>query len=267
VSAFPGRLLLHVTDEEWELIAPHIPALPPRADGRGRPWSPARPCFEALLWLLRSGARWADLPDDYPPRSSVHRRFQLWVAQGLFDALARDRAYALTMLGEIDLAEWFIDGSFIVAKLGGAAIGPTKRGKGTKLMALADGKSGLPVSVTIASASPGEVTLVQQTLAARLVEALPAHLGGDKAYDSDGLDAALAEQGITMIAHNRRNRGQCQGRAGLSAKRRLTMSPVHRSSCSLVIGAVSSSPRLASLLPGAPGRCPSSPARRFSLSR
>jgi transposase len=68
---------------------------------------------------------------------------------------------------------------------------------------------------------PGEVTLVQQTLAARLVEALPAHLGGDKAYDSDGLDAALAAQGITMIAHNRRNRGQTQdGRAARRLKRR-----------------------------------------------
>jgi hypothetical protein len=96
------------------------------------------------------------------------RRFQLWVDHGLFDALARDLAYALTLLGEIDLAEWFIDGSFIVAKLGGAAIGPAKRGKGTNLMALADGKSGLPVGVTSASASPGEVTLAPQTLAPRL---------------------------------------------------------------------------------------------------
>jgi len=88
-------------------------------------------------------------------------------------------------------------------------------------MALADGKSGLPVGVTLASASPGEVTLAQQTLTARLVEVLPTHLGGDITYDSDGLDTALAEQAITMIAHNRRNRGQTQdGRAARQLKRR-----------------------------------------------
>ena len=77
-------------------------------------------------------------------------------------------------------------------------------------MAIADGR-GLPLAVTIASASPGEVTLVEQTLNAQFLTASPARLIGDKAYDSDKLDARLAaEWDVEMIAPNRGGRGQTQ---------------------------------------------------------
>ena len=66
---------------------------------------------------------------------------------------------------------------------------------------------GLPISVSTASASPHEVTLVIQTLEDRHVEELPARLIGDMAYDSDQLDAELAEEWkIEMIAPHRSNR-------------------------------------------------------------
>ncbi len=84
-------------------------------------------------------------------------------------------------------------------------MGKTKRGKGTKLVALADA-SGLPLSVCAASASPHQVTLVGETLRASFVEAKPERLIGDRAYDSDPLDAELREEGIEMIAPHRRNR-------------------------------------------------------------
>jgi transposase len=73
-------------------------------------------------------------------------------------------------------------------------------------MAIADG-AGLPVSVWIASASPHEVTLVEETLDQMLVEKSPEKLIGDKAYDSDELDVRLREErGIELIAPNRSNR-------------------------------------------------------------
>jgi len=87
-------------------------------------------------------------------------------------------------------------------------VGKTKRGKGTKIMGLADGH-GLPVAVCPASASPHEVTLVEATLEACWVEALPERIVGDKAYDSDTLDAHLAEVfGVTLIAPHRGNRSK-----------------------------------------------------------
>ena len=73
-------------------------------------------------------------------------------------------------------------------------------------MAIADG-SGLPLAVCIESASPHEVTLVERTLDHCFLAQLPKRLIGDKAYDSDTLDARLAEErGIELIAPNRSNR-------------------------------------------------------------
>ncbi len=97
-------------------------------------------------------------------------------------------------------------------------MGKTKRGKGTKLMALADA-SGLPLSVCAASASPHEVTLVEETLDGRFVFEKPERLIGDRAYDSDPLDAQLREEGIEMIAPHRRNRKKPKTQDGRKLRR------------------------------------------------
>jgi transposase len=88
---------------------------------------------------------------------------------------------------------------------GGFGIGKTKRGKGSKLMAVAD-RTGLPLAVHVTSASPHEVTLVHDTLKERILRSKPSRLIGDLAYDSDKLDAQLAKQKIEMIAPHRSNR-------------------------------------------------------------
>ena len=88
---------------------------------------------------------------------------------------------------------------------GGAGVGKTKRGKGTKLMAVADG-AGFPLAISIGSASPHEVKLVEDTLDKRFIEEKPERLIGDRAYDSDPLDVSLQKQGIEMIAPHKSNR-------------------------------------------------------------
>ncbi len=91
-------------------------------------------------------------------------------------------------------------------KKGGLAVGPTKRGKGTKIIALADDHS-LPLAVSIESASPHESQLVEGVLGHSFLDTLPPRLIGDKAYDSDRLDRDLAERyGIEMIAPHRGER-------------------------------------------------------------
>lgn len=72
-------------------------------------------------------------------------------------------------------------------------------------MAIADG-AGLPIAITIASASPHETQLVEHTLNACFPPDTPARLIGDAAYDSDPLDQRLAGCGIELIAPNRRSR-------------------------------------------------------------
>jgi transposase len=97
-------------------------------------------------------------------------------------------------------------------------VGKTKRGNGTKLMALADG-SGLPLAVYAGSASPHEVTLVGETLASSFVGEQPERLIGDRAYDSDPLDAALEAQGVEMIAPHRKGRKKRRTQDGRKLRR------------------------------------------------
>jgi hypothetical protein len=114
-------------------------------------------------------------------------------------------AQALHDEGYLNLQEAFIDGSLAPAKRGGACVGRTKRGKGSKIMAIAD-RQGRPVAVHLESATPHEVTLVYATLAERFVSQLPVRLVGDNAYESDRLDAELARHGVELIVPHRRTR-------------------------------------------------------------
>lgn len=97
-------------------------------------------------------------------------------------------------------------------------MGKTKRGKGTKLMAVADA-AGLPLAVYAESASPHEVTLVRETLLQSLTSGRPERLIGDKAYDSDPLDEELRAEGIELIAPHRSNRKKAPTQDGRPLRR------------------------------------------------
>lgn len=109
-----------------------------RNDGRGRPWKENRAVLNGILWILRTGAPWADLPTRYPSYQTCHRRFQRWVRSGVLKDVLEVLAGALHHEGFLDLREAFIDGIFAPTKKGGASVGKTKRGKGSKIMAIAD---------------------------------------------------------------------------------------------------------------------------------
>src|SRR5262249_34597144 len=103
-------------------------------DGRpGRKPIPIRCVFEAVLWILNTGAQWHMLPQSYPNYKSVHRRFQTWYRDEVLRRVLMDVANELRDKGALDEAECFIDATFVMAKGGGAEIGPTKRGKGMKI--------------------------------------------------------------------------------------------------------------------------------------
>ncbi|WP_448520365.1 transposase, partial [Rhodoflexus sp.] len=64
-----------------------------------------------ILWVLRTGAAWKDLPDRYPPYQTCHRRYQQWVREGAMDMVLHSLAQDLLDRGQIDVRECFIDGS------------------------------------------------------------------------------------------------------------------------------------------------------------
>jgi hypothetical protein len=90
----------------------------------------------------------------------VHRRFQQWCEREILRAILVQLANELRDRGEIDDSECFIDATFASAKGGGAGTGPTRCGKGVKILAMVD-HNGLPLSVSSRAANHHEVTLVQ----------------------------------------------------------------------------------------------------------
>jgi transposase len=111
---------MDLTDTQWEIVCSILPEDPVRPDGRGRPWSDRRTVLNGILWILRTGAQWADLPERYGNYKTVHRRFQNWVKQGVFEDLLVALAEDLRSRGQLDLEECFIDGTFVPAKKGGS---------------------------------------------------------------------------------------------------------------------------------------------------
>ncbi len=109
---------MELTDEQWAVLAPLIPEVPRREDGKGRPRRAVREVLNGILWILRTGAQWADLPDRHPPYQTCHRRFQEWVQSGVLQQVLETLAQDLEERGELDLSECFIDGTFVVAKKG-----------------------------------------------------------------------------------------------------------------------------------------------------
>src|SRR5687768_3987757 len=73
-----------LSDEQWSLISDLFSDPPPDPRG-GRPRVDARRCFEGILWVLRSGARWKDLPRSFPSYPTCWRRFVEWSSNGVWD--------------------------------------------------------------------------------------------------------------------------------------------------------------------------------------
>lgn len=121
---------MDLTDEQWGVLESLLPTPPKRADGRGRPWRSPREVLNGILWVLRTGAPWHDLPDRYPPYQTCHRRFQRWVRDGILERVLKALAEDLRTRGKLDLEECFVDGTFVVAKKGGE---PWARPSGAKV--------------------------------------------------------------------------------------------------------------------------------------
>jgi transposase len=123
---------MELTDTQWDLVRPLFQPPPRRADGRGRPWREAREVLEGVLWVLRSGARRKDLPREFPPYQTCHRRFQQWRREGVLRAVLEALADTLYEGGRLDLSEGAIDGTFSSAKKGAVRSARPSAGRARK---------------------------------------------------------------------------------------------------------------------------------------
>lgn len=108
-----------LTDAQWAILGNLIPEPMRPRDGRGRPWKERRTVLNGILWVLRTGAPWSDLPERYPSYQTCHRRFQQWVRSGIMRGVLEALAEDLQVRSRLDVRESFIDGSFAPAKKGG----------------------------------------------------------------------------------------------------------------------------------------------------
>ena len=108
---------MDLTDAQWAVLESTFRPRR-RPDGRGRPWIDPRAVLNGVLWVLRTGAPWHDLPRRYPPYQTCHRRFQQWQRSGRLDRLLRRLAEDLRDRGKLDLTEAFVDATFAGAKKG-----------------------------------------------------------------------------------------------------------------------------------------------------
>jgi transposase len=106
-----------LTDEQWQRIELHLPMYTPSPKG-GRPRADDRDCLEGILWLLRSGARWQDIPVDLPSGSTCWRRLQEWAGEGILEEIHSRLIEELGELGQMHLKELVMDATFIRAKKG-----------------------------------------------------------------------------------------------------------------------------------------------------
>ena len=121
-----ARALVRVTDAQWARIQPYLPKSV-RSPRGGRPRADDRACLEGILWVLRTGARWRDLPEAYPSPATCWRRLGAWEDADVWEDLWRAFLSELDQQGLIGWEECFMDGTFAPAKKG--ALVSAKHGK------------------------------------------------------------------------------------------------------------------------------------------
>jgi len=121
-----------LTDAQWTHIAPLLPK-PRRKPLGGRPRVDDRACFEGILWILRTGARWRDLPPTYPSGVTCWRRLGEWERADVWLRLWRGFLKTLNTRKQLDWSEAFLDGTFAPAKKGALASAQHAKARGQSL--------------------------------------------------------------------------------------------------------------------------------------
>ncbi|WP_374935585.1 IS5 family transposase [Streptomyces sp. B226SN101] len=158
-----------LTDEQWDLIEPLMPS-----SGRGGQWRNHRQVIDGILWQLRTGAPWRDVPERYGPWKTLHERLRRWTAGGTWDRILE---HVQTLQADAGRIEWVfsIDSSVVRAHQHSAgarkkghpgrpvedlvepdeALGRTRGGLSTKIHLATDAR-GLPVVVLLTSGQAGD---------------------------------------------------------------------------------------------------------------
>ena len=109
-----------LTDAQWTILEPLFPQANPNAKrGRGRPRHEIRPILNGILFVLKTGCAWEDIPRQYTSSATGWRRLKEWSDDGSWEKVWRALLGQLDAQGKLEWAQAFLDGSFVPAKKGG----------------------------------------------------------------------------------------------------------------------------------------------------
>ena len=163
--------LWEVPDELWTRIEPILNKEDP-TKSTGRPKADRRRILDGIIFRLRTGTQWNRIPKVYGDDSTIHRYFQDWVENGIFEKIWAMLVEECEELGEVNWRWQAADGAMSKARLGGDEIGPnpTDRAKnGTKRSLLVEAKGG-PLAAVVAPANVHDTKLLNETLESIVVE-------------------------------------------------------------------------------------------------
>ena len=101
-----------LTDRQWERLEPLLPPTRPRT---GRPNNDHRRIIDGILWVLRTGAPWRDLPERHGPVGTVSSRFYRWREAGVWDQVLAILQAQADARGEIDWDLHLVDATIVRA--------------------------------------------------------------------------------------------------------------------------------------------------------
>lgn len=207
-----------MTDEQWARLGPLLPPQRPRT---GRPARDHRTVVSAILWVLRTGAPWRDLPERFGPWSTAWSRFRRWTAAGIWSRVLAALQRAADRAGRLDWRTHYVDGTVVRAHQHAAgarggqhheALGRSRGGFSTKVHLRAEG-GGKPMALVLSGGERHESLYVEALLTEGSVRRAgrgrprcrPMQLVGDKGYSYPTVRRTLARRGIRAVIPRRRD--------------------------------------------------------------
>jgi transposase len=211
-------------DEFFDLVNHHLPPEPTIGPQGGRPAIPHRIVLKVIWFVLATGNRWADVPQELGCSGrTAHRRLQLWEEIGIWDRLHADLLKLLRSADKLDPETVIVDSVILRAFGGGEETGPSpvdRRKLGTKHTILVD-RNGVPLAIRTAPANRSDqVELIPIVIDFPIVGGKPGRPKGhpdelfaDRGYDNDWARALLQWLGITpKIARRNTEHGSGLGK-------------------------------------------------------
>jgi transposase len=206
-----------LTDKQWKRLATHIPPQKPQT---GRPNLDHRQIINGILWVLRTGAPWRDLPERYGPWSTVYSRFYRWQKAGIWERIFTHLQAEADAANTLDWAIHDADSSVVRAHQHAAgahhstpaaeALGRSQGGFSTKVHVRIEGQ-GRRMTLVLTPGQAHEAPILPKLMAQGIVkrcgrgrpQRCPRRLVADKADDSQTIRRDLRRQGIRYTIPHR----------------------------------------------------------------